>query len=300
MTSSVLTTNELTTIDTFASQYNRWPTSYREWCPIITVPAIPYSKFYSIVDSARPGFSKDGTGTSKLAVAKQEHTANLVWIKYNIEIPYTDMIAARANNTPLLEQTLAEGLNKIDLEIERIIFQGLANEDGAIAISGLMDSGQNVTSADKWSTAPAPIEHMADGVLALNSYGYKEPFDVICSLSLKPDMQKLHNAASDMGHNKIVGANYDISNIYYAKHGASTDLKCYPLPAATSHDGVWVMVQGNNPQNFRLAEAFRPWIRMDSAVNTKDNMFFGRIDWMGTIQQPRVEATCHHLDVDFA
>ena len=287
----------MTTVDTFAAAFNRWPTSYRNWCPIISVPALPYSKFYNIEDSARPGFSKDGTGAAKIAIAKTESTANMAWIHYDIEISYMDMEAARESNTPLLEQIIAEGLTKMDLEIERVIFQGLSTDEGSVAINGFFDSGTNIASADAWDTAPNPVEHVVDAVASLNSYGYKEPFDWVCSLSLKPGLQKLHNAASDLSVANLIKQNYDIGNIYYQTHGTSTDLICYPLPLDTAQEGVWTMFQGNNKDNFRLAEAFRPWVRFDQNLNTRDNMFYGRIDWMGTIQIPRPKSITKHINV---
>ena len=305
MVDTILTTAELTLVDNVAANFERWPTSYRNWCPTISIDPLPYTEFYALTDANRPAFSKDGSYGAKLAVAKTKGTANTVWIKYDIEIPYAAMVAARKNGTPLLEQTVSEGLTKVDLEIESLIFKGLASETDAVAINGLCDVGTDTSvldDANAWDTPPAPFTNMRHNIAALEALGYTGPYTMVASVNLKTGAANLHNAAADKSHIELARELLGIDTVGWAVNGTSTDLICYPLPAAAADDGVALYFQTRNPDNFRLAEAWRPRLQMynNGVLNPKTMCFEGKIDWMGTIQILRSAGIMFSNDVDLA
>jgi hypothetical protein len=303
MTSYRLTTNDITLIETAASDYAQWGTSYRQWCPITTIPATYYTKFYTMDAVTRPGFSKDGSYSMGMAVSKQENSSTLTWMRFKFEIPYQEMESARLSGVPYWSQYVTAAMTKLDHEIERLIIQGVDADEDSPSINGMFDSGSDMNNATcdaaLWNTAPAPITHCGQAVNAMVAAGFEPPYNWILSINLLSGMKQLHNAASDLSCEDICRTNYNINGVFYGRTGTTTDLITYSFPTPATDDALYLMFKPD-VQNFRLAQVFAPRIKMNPELDQGSNRYIGYAEWLGTVEIPRGTSIQWNNDVDLA
>ena len=175
---------DVTNIRKAASLYAEHNVNYRNWCPIETIPEAYVSKFYTLNRFVQPAMSREGHEGVGVATSRTEDEANLTYMRYDFDIPFTELVAARNAGVPLQADNVMVGLKQMHNKIAQLIYVGI---DYPIGINGMTEDGTDLggtLDAVLWGTAGEAIDHADVAYSHMMTYGYDPPYTMIVSTNL--------------------------------------------------------------------------------------------------------------------
>lgn len=302
MASYRLLAADVTNVRKAASMYAEGAVNYRQWCPIETIPEAYVSKWYTLNRFVQPMLSREGHVGVGVSTSRTEDSANMVYMRYDFDIPYTELVAARNAGVPLQDDYVRIGLKQMHLKIAQMIYTGL---DYPIQINGMTEDGTDVGAgldSVKWATAGEAIDHADVAYSHMRTYGFDPPYAMIVSTGLTGDLAAKHNAMSDLStrayiENAFQCTIYDELSAVTGTFDATPDATTiYPMEH-TGDDGIWVFCKPDI-ENFALQEVAPPQVYLNPERDLESNSFKGFIYWHGTWRTTHNTSICFMEDVD--
>lgn len=300
MATSVLTTEEIKTIEKAAHDFPELGGTVRQWIPRKKVPHAYATEWFTLNRVTRPQSSKFGRPGMGVRTARTAAEANSVYFRFDITWDFTEVEMARNAGVPIQTEDVRTARRQMEMEISRLVYQGL---DDDVYIAGLLDSGEDTDSGlddDLWDTVGEPIEHANQGTKDLIANHFPPPYIWVLSWNLWGGLAIKHNAAVDLSTREYIAKAYQVAPIYFEQNGTSTDLIVYPLPPATTDDGVWLMLKPAM-ENFRLEEMTDGIeLHIDPKLDQDDMVYRAIMLWHGTLAIVQASSIVFEPDVDLA
>jgi hypothetical protein len=228
--------------------------------------------------------TKLGEASFGVAVGKTEHERDLMSYRYTYSFNKTDMRIAQRNGYELIRQALRVGYKQMSMMIARLLFQGSTGNMERVDIKGMLDVGEDVdaglTAGNKWNTVTEPRAHCLAGHDDLVANSYYGPYIWILSANLRAGLLA-PEAAGEKNHidtcMPYLGPG---GKIIYATNGTSTFNTIYPLPAASTTDGVWIMAEVG-VDNFFMAQVTNGIETTPLEFDSDTNSYKTHLEWRG-------------------
>jgi hypothetical protein len=282
MASYQLTDEEVKSIVKKAHMYVEKTSSYRQWCPVVSIPDGYTHEWY--IQTKVPGAesSKDGRDYKNVQTAYTTATADIQSYRYGFSIPRVVVEMSRNAGKDIWGDNIAAALKHLDLDIAHLVLEGSHSWD-KVTINGLRDGGTDIggtTDGDAWGTVTKPFTNANECWQAMSSAGFQGPYNWIVSDNVGLYLNSKYGAG-DPAEKLIIQETFDVT-IYLEDIGTSTELTTYPIAPASADDGVFFWVK-SDPSVFYLAEVFAPKVTLNPTLNEKLNAFEGYIEWRGTV-----------------
>jgi hypothetical protein len=231
------------------------------WIPTKPLPDAKIVKDYELQRTEPIEGSLFGSSVTYVSTSMEETTRPVLTWRAGVSVNKNELNMAKEHGFDMLKNFLLPPLRTLNMQTAQLIFQGTTAARDKVAIDGMIDLGTDTDAGlddDPWDTAAEPIEHVVAGVKDLIDQGYMPPYTMIMSADLLTGYHALHNAAGGLTEAMLaagVGLNSTsiryIDRAVFAAHGTDASHVVYPLPAATTDDGVWILCKVA-PENFYL------------------------------------------------
>jgi len=222
-----------------------------------------------------------------------------------LRIPRAHIEASKNNGTPLDTATLEQLTRLLSIYRARFCFQGplLKNGSSRLTTAGLFNKAGNTSTYTtvKFASASGPYNAVKDmkGKLLDDGFG-TGPLDLIVDSTLAPYLWSLPATDANFSEGQRIkeqllnGGDIHVA----ATYNASTS-PYGVLPAASSNDGVMLLVE-NNPLYYEiespnLIELIDRWV-----YNVEYDTMDARVDLALMMHVKQPNAICKHVTVDLA
>jgi len=271
-------------------------------------------KFYDVANVGTPMESKFLQATKEVKAKITEHSVAVAWYRLNIALPYAEVQAAL--DTPLSEGLRSRTMTAIGRQMARqeaaFIFKGSTSPsiNGLFAAAGATSTYTTTT----WGTTKGPMLTVQDMISNMTSK-FGPPFDLFISENLWPYLVLRNSTASVTEWEAVQGVLNPASvgvtpqidspvqggagNVYVLSHGTNTHNTIYPLPAATSNDGVALAVK-SHPDNFQVVIHQPLTTIIDPNLNVRSMTYDGTIFFAISLRIWDSDAIVAHKTVDIS
>ncbi len=293
---------DVTTFRKAATDYRERPTGYRANVPIEIIPSAYISKWYTLTNPTGPALSREGKETITVATSRTEDEAKVVYMRSNIDIPYTEAASAQRAGIPLSADNVRRQLANMHNKIGQMIYTGL---DQPYIINGMTEDGTDLgATLDAIYTATAGefIDHAAAWWSHMQTYNYTGPFTWAISTSLSGDAKLPYLDLKSQ--EDFMQTTYNC-NIYYetaiatASFDATPDANPTYQWEYTADDGIWIVYDGK-VEHMALQETGPPSVYLNPELNRDTNSYRGFVIWQGTWRTTDNTAIGYMEDVDRA
>jgi hypothetical protein len=278
--------------------------SFRRWMPIQFVPLNYGHKHYTLPRVSVPEVSQDWTGPDRVtSTAFTEVEDKMVGIHLDISIPLMTVEVSRRAGMDILEAVRFAILQQMERQIAYIAYNG----EGVSGVTGMFSDAGNTSTytATKWNASTGPTLTIQN-MIGLNiTDSFDPPYDLILSANLATNAMSLIGTTS---RDKEIDAIRDL--IGFEEGGriwwetitpATTDPNTiYPFPAATSNDGVGLLVKAD-PANFSLLMGQEVTVAFEQDIR---RVGAGRMAINGTVyahlgfKTVQANSICKHVSID--
>lgn len=283
-----------------AADYRERPTGYRNYIPIEEISSSYISTWYTLTNPIGPALSREGRDTVSVAVSRTEDEAKVVYMRSNIDIPYTEVVSAQKANVPLMADNVQRQLANMHNKIGQMIFTGL---DQPFIINGMTEDGTDLggnLDAVYTATAGEFLDHAGEWWSHMQTYNYLPPYSWILSTSLSGDMKlpylDLRSQEDFIKSTYNCSINYETA-IATASFDASPDANPVYQWEYTADDGIWI-VFANNVEHMALQETGPPTVYLNPELDRDTNSYRGFVIWQGTWRTTNNTAIGFMEDVD--
>ncbi len=274
------------------------------WVPLRRIPNAKVVKDYELKRTEPIEGTLLGSSVTFLQTTLEETLRPVIEWRAGVSINRHDVGMSASAGYDMLANVLRPPLDTLNNQMAQLVFQGTTASRDKVAVNGMFDLGEDVDGAlddNYWSTASEPFNHMVVGVDDLIDNGYAPPFTWVMSFNLLTGYQSLYNAAGGLTHGMLAkgtGLDYPayIDNVVFAQNGTDASNVVYPLPAATTDDGVWIMCK-NAPENFFIGE-IEPLTVLPWEFNRTNNSYDSIMQWRGTFVVRDGTSIVYEPDVD--
>ena len=247
---------------------------------------------YTLQRVERPAGSLMGEHSWGVATSMDTATRPIISYRYTYQLSKTELKIASRNGYDIIGKNVQVMRSQLQRTIAQLWCQGAKAED-RVTVLGAFTLGEDTDATldgEAWDTATKPLVHIAAGYSDLKENLYAGPYSMLMSDNLQAGMLALNNAANPRTHEEIAlngylkgGATYYMPNGTDAVGAGGPTI--YPLQAATTDDGVWLMFAPRNSVgelNFWMAQV-TSGIEVN-VPNTLDenNMYSVDVEWRGT------------------
>lgn len=229
--------------------------SFRRWMPIQFVPINYGHKHYTLPRVAKPVRSLDFTGPDMLVAERfTEVEDKMVAINLEFSIPEMQIIVSQRAGMDIMDAVRFAILQQMERDIAEIAYNG----EGISGVTGMFtDAGNTSTyTATKWNASTGPTSTIQNMVGLNITDSFDPPYDLILSSNLATNAMSLIGTTS---RDKEIDAIRDLigfedgGRIWWETITPASPVQnvIYPFPAATSNDGVGLLVKAD-PANFSL------------------------------------------------
>lgn len=288
MTSTQLTTAEVTAFNQKAFDYIQIAPSVSDWAPVVRIPECEIYSYKKATRVPRGASSKYGTAYKEVEMAYTPATANVHSWVWMLNIPRPQVEIARKNNVPIWDDNFNAIYRHAQDSIAHLCLEGSEVSLGdTVAISGLRDGGTDIgatTDALLWGTVTKPTANAAAISAALNTAGFgDERFSTmtwILSSNARTYMKTKYGAGDEMEEDIIKKAFFP--NIHYLPMGTSTEMTTYPIAPASANDIVFFAFP-KSPDVWHIAEVMPLTVTLNPNLNPITNCYQARFEWRGTV-----------------
>jgi uncharacterized linocin/CFP29 family protein len=273
-------------------------------------------KFYDVKNTGVPMESKFLTATQEVKAVMEEHEVNVVWHRLNFALPYDEVQASLS--APPDEGLRGRTMNVIGNQMARMeasfVFKGASTPSITGFISGAGNTSTYTTT--RWDVTKGPmltVQNMINTGTTTLSSKFGPPYDLFMSSNLWPYLVLRNSMASVTEFEGVqgvlnppaVGVNLDIEsatggsvgNVHILNYGTNTFNTIYPLPAATSNDGVLLLVK-SHPDNVQVLVVHPLTVVVDPQLNTDSMTYNGTVFAALSNRIWDSTAMCGHVTVD--
>lgn len=293
---------DVTHIRTAATDYRERPTGYRTKVPIETIPSAYISKWYTLTNPVGPALSREGKETITVATSRTEDEAKIVYMRSNIDIPYTEAASAQRAGVPISADNVRRQLANMHNKIGQMVYTGL---DQPYIINGMTEDGTDLgtaLAAIYTATAGEFIDHAAEWHSHMMTYNYTGPWTWAISTNLAGDMKLPY--LDLRSQEDFIQSTFNC-NIYYetaiatATFDASPDANPIYQWEYTAQDGIWIVYDAK-VEHMALQETGPPSVYLNPELNRDTNSYRGFVIWQGTWRTTDNTAIAYFEDVDRA
>lgn len=286
-----LTTAETQLIESQPGFYAELPLDMG-FLPTVQIPDTLEYTDYIMRRVERPAGSVMGEHSWGVATSKTPYTRPILSYRYTYQLSKTELSMAARAGYDIIGKNVQVMRSQMQRTVAQLFFQGTKAADRVIVL-GAFTLGEDTDAtldAIYWDTATKPIVHVAAGFSDLITNLYARPYSMVMSSNLEAGMLALNNAANPRSHEEIALNSYlKGGQVYYMPNGddavGAGGPTIYPLQAAGSDEGVWMMFAPRNSigeLNFWLAQVTNGIeVSVPSALD-ENKMFTVDVEWRGT------------------